>query len=247
MSTKRKRIRLSPAQVRWLEDPRPFTTTEDRTFIALLKKGVVERGDEYDYGTSRTDYRITPAGREALELSGARPPMTSPSDPALDEAVGRLTVKAEIWQRTNPLHKGEWVLEISGVINDTSFVCRHTEPPETAAEDVAGLPSLYAELAKAGERIAELENAAAERYGILNENRVAFEKLAKAIARAEAAEAQLATARAEGFAEGVEAAVKVIDGLGPLSEHWDTVAAIRALPNPHRLASHPVQDPEVVE
>jgi hypothetical protein len=37
----------------------------------------------------------------------------------------------------------EWVLEINGVINDTSFVCRHSQPLTINPEDVAGLPTLY--------------------------------------------------------------------------------------------------------
>lgn len=51
-------------------------------------------------------------------------------------------LQAKIWQRGD-----EWILEISGEINDTSFVSRHTEPLTTPKEGVAGLPSLYASLA----------------------------------------------------------------------------------------------------
>jgi hypothetical protein len=39
--------------------------------------------------------------------------------------------------------RDEWVLELTGSINDTAFISRHTEPLTTAPEDVPGLPSLY--------------------------------------------------------------------------------------------------------
>jgi hypothetical protein len=50
-------------------------------------------------------------------------------------------LQARIWKRDSTQ---EWVLEISGSINDTDFTCRHTEPLTTVPEDVAGLPSMYA-------------------------------------------------------------------------------------------------------
>lgn len=37
----------------------------------------------------------------------------------------------------------EWVLEVSGTINDCHFTCRHTQPGNLQPEDVAGLPTLY--------------------------------------------------------------------------------------------------------
>lgn len=37
----------------------------------------------------------------------------------------------------------EWVLEVSGTINDCHFTCRHTQPGGLQPEDVAGLPTLY--------------------------------------------------------------------------------------------------------
>jgi len=52
----------------------------------------------------------------------------------------RFPLDAVIWFRQSTQ---EWVLEISGAINDTSFVNRHTAPKETAPEDVAGLGHLY--------------------------------------------------------------------------------------------------------
>lgn len=45
---------------------------------------------------------------------------------------------AYIWLRDK-----EWVLEISGTINDSWFAVRHSEPTSRAPEDVAGLPTLY--------------------------------------------------------------------------------------------------------
>lgn len=58
------------------------------------------------------------------------------------EGVEHYPLKAYIWKRTS-VEPPEWVLEISGVINDCSFDSRHTEPLSTPPEDVAGLPSLY--------------------------------------------------------------------------------------------------------
>ncbi|MGL4891647.1 MAG: hypothetical protein ACRC52_12755 [Aeromonas veronii] len=49
-------------------------------------------------------------------------------------------VKAKIYKR-----RDEWVLELSGVINDCAFTCRHTQPGYLQPEDVAGLPSIYSE------------------------------------------------------------------------------------------------------
>jgi len=37
----------------------------------------------------------------------------------------------------------EWVLELQGTINDTSFTSRHTQPAHVLPEDVPGLPNLY--------------------------------------------------------------------------------------------------------
>lgn len=48
---------------------------------------------------------------------------------------------AYIWRRESTQ---SWVLELSGCINDTTFITRHSEPLTTKPEDVASLPSLYA-------------------------------------------------------------------------------------------------------
>lgn len=48
--------------------------------------------------------------------------------------------KARIWWRESTK---EWVLDIKGIINDTYFNSRHTQPPNVNPEDVAGLGTLY--------------------------------------------------------------------------------------------------------
>lgn len=48
---------------------------------------------------------------------------------------------AYIWRRESTQ---SWVLELSGCINDTTFITRHSEPLTTKPQDVASLPSLYA-------------------------------------------------------------------------------------------------------
>lgn len=68
-----KRVHLTEAQVRWLNDPRQYSNPNtDRTFRALLDNGAVVKGKEYDYGTGRCDYVITDDGRAALKRSSAR-------------------------------------------------------------------------------------------------------------------------------------------------------------------------------
>lgn len=56
---------------------------------------------------------------------------------AHDAQDGRHYLQAEVYQRGD-----EWVLEISGAINDTWMSVRHTEPLSTPVENVPGLPSL---------------------------------------------------------------------------------------------------------
>lgn len=71
-------------------------------------------------------------------------------------------ITGKVWYREST---DEWVLELEGSINDTSFISRHTEPGNTAPEDVPGLPSLYknveaeAKLAKAVEALDYCINA----------------------------------------------------------------------------------------
>jgi hypothetical protein len=61
-------------------------------------------------------------------------------DLASEEPAGpeRHDLAACIWKRESTQ---EWVLELSGTLNDTSFTCRHTEPVTTPLEDVPGLPT----------------------------------------------------------------------------------------------------------
>lgn len=58
------------------------------------------------------------------------------------EQVERHELKAAVWLRTS-VEPNEWVLEISGAINDVSFDYRHTQSTAVEAEDVAALPELY--------------------------------------------------------------------------------------------------------
>lgn len=62
-------VRLTPAQVRWLQDPRPYSHPwRDRTFRALLDKGAVRKSADNDaFGTGKSGYIITPAGQSALD------------------------------------------------------------------------------------------------------------------------------------------------------------------------------------
>lgn len=53
---------------------------------------------------------------------------------------------AHLWKRTST---GEWVLELSGSINDTGFNIRHTQPGDLPPEDAVGLPTHYDLLAAA--------------------------------------------------------------------------------------------------
>jgi hypothetical protein len=64
-----KKITLSDAQVRWLDDPRPYSHPyNDRTFRALIAKGavVIDEANYDRWGTGRAGYIVTDAGREAL-------------------------------------------------------------------------------------------------------------------------------------------------------------------------------------
>jgi hypothetical protein len=79
-------------------------------------------------------------------------------------------LKAFIWKRDST---EEWVLELSGAINDTFFINKHTEPLHVAPEDVAGLPSLYKEELSVDyyqNVIDKLINAAKRQNEIMNRN-----------------------------------------------------------------------------
>lgn len=60
----------------------------------------------------------------------------------VDDTAEFHRLKALIWKRESTQ---EWVLELSGSINDTFFINKHTQPLDIAPEDVAGLPTLYME------------------------------------------------------------------------------------------------------
>lgn len=87
-------------------------------------------------------------------LTGGEPlstPAASGSDtPAATERAGPAKklrcgdvhheLDAYLWLREST---NEWVLELSGSINGTSFVTRHPQPASLAPEDAVGLPALY--------------------------------------------------------------------------------------------------------
>ena len=80
--------------------------------------------------------RITWRGRYYhLPLTAQAAPKAAPGG-----SVNGWPVEAAIYKR-----RDEWVLELSGTINDCAFTCRHTQPGYLQPEDVAGLPSLYSE------------------------------------------------------------------------------------------------------
>lgn len=54
---------------------------------------------------------------------------------------GFYPLQACLWFRESTQ---EWILEISGEIDDTSLRCRHTQPADVAPADAPGLPRLYA-------------------------------------------------------------------------------------------------------
>lgn len=66
---------------------------------------------------------------------------TAAPAPAPQAQDGRYIIAGSVWFRKST---DEWVLELSGSINDTSFVARHTQPAETLPENVPSLPTLYA-------------------------------------------------------------------------------------------------------
>ena len=83
---------------------------------------------------------ISDVGRTMEEtFAPAQPAVAAPQQEA-QEPVNGWSVEATIYKR-----RDEWVLELSGTINDCAFTCRHTQPGYLQPEDVAGLPSLYSE------------------------------------------------------------------------------------------------------
>lgn len=68
---------------------------------------------------------------------------------AAKDAAGEYPIAGQVYFRDST---NEWVLELTGTINDTNFTCRHTQPADTLPENVPGLPSMYAAPVASGER-----------------------------------------------------------------------------------------------
>jgi len=49
-------------------------------------------------------------------------------------------IEGSVWFRESTR---EWVLELTGTIEDTNFTSRHTQPEHVLPQDVPGLPNLY--------------------------------------------------------------------------------------------------------
>ncbi len=77
--------------------------------------------------------RIGQIARQALALPTKAYPVEGGEVPCFP-------INGKVWFREST---NEWVLELSGVINDTNFTVRHTCPPDTKPEDVVDLPNLY--------------------------------------------------------------------------------------------------------
>lgn len=59
-------MKLSDAQIRWLDDPRPyFNIHTSRTGRALVRHGIIKITEE-NYSNGKCGYEITDAGRTAL-------------------------------------------------------------------------------------------------------------------------------------------------------------------------------------
>ena len=65
------------------------------------------------------------------------------------DQVEAYPLDAFIWKREST---GEWVVDLSGSINDTGFFIRHTQPGDLPPEDAVGLPTHYA-LLDAAEKV----------------------------------------------------------------------------------------------
>jgi hypothetical protein len=68
-----KSIRLTEPQVRWLNDPRPYSDPwRDRTFRALIEKGAVVV-TERDFSSGKAGYCLTDAGAAAFRRALGQP------------------------------------------------------------------------------------------------------------------------------------------------------------------------------
>lgn len=74
-------------------------------------------------------------------LDEARAFLAEVQRPGTPSAADRsYPLDARVWFRQST---GEWVLEVSGEIDDTHLICRHTQPGDLAPEQVPGLPALH--------------------------------------------------------------------------------------------------------
>lgn len=86
-----------------------------------------------------------PAARPALKEMSNEMDMNDRVLAAIDDGCvalyGDHPITGRVWFRKST---NEWVLELSGSINSTSFTARHTQPAEVLPEDVPSLSTLYA-------------------------------------------------------------------------------------------------------
>lgn len=102
---------------------------------------------------------------------------------------------ARVWFRTST---NEWVLELDGVINDTNFTSRHTQPAELAPEDVVGLPTLYSALDTARAEIERLGKLSEQQFAKIDSLTVDLERVGR-----QSAAAQERIAELEGLAVSI--------------------------------------------
>ena len=110
------------------EAQQPTPSAASKAVLAAIRAAnmqLVRTGDD--------EFMLVPYKRATAEQQAA--PKAAPVEP-----VNGWPVEAKIYKR-----RDEWVLELSGAINDCAFTCRHTQPGYLQPEDVAGLPSLYSE------------------------------------------------------------------------------------------------------
>lgn len=146
------RIDATPECERWLERLNPRITplvkaapqaqrlTELKLLMVITayEQGVgkgIQRRDCNPYATETDEHAAWALGySEGLDKQAPQP--------AQD---GHYPINGSVWFRKST---GEWVLELSGSINGTSFVSRHTQPAETLPEDVPSLSTIYTPVAQ---------------------------------------------------------------------------------------------------
>src|SRR5690554_4647111 len=92
-----------------------------------------------NYELSYAGYQERTRDVELIRAYVARARQPAPQ-PAEREIPGSYPVSGQIFFRGA---SNEWVLELTGSVNGTTFTARHTQPADTRPEDVAGLPALY--------------------------------------------------------------------------------------------------------